>query len=148
MFEQLSFEQLLVFPASVSDAQTLTSRFGCESSHPKADCVNKGIERVSDRSVSDGQRTTHGREDASCPVSSNVSLTACINKYSPAKRKTEYFRLSYRIGLKTKHIHIRGGNINNPVATSRAKQLQLMIDRNADLSELLNEISSFKGCKP
>ena len=68
---------------------------------------------------------------------------ACVTKYSPGKRKTEYYRLSYRLGRKVKHIHIRGGSTISDLATYRAKKLQAMIDRGADLEEILAAVKTF-----
>ncbi|MGL5973221.1 MAG: hypothetical protein ACRCZK_05890 [Oscillospiraceae bacterium] len=71
--------------------------------------------------------------------------TACVSKYSPGKRKTEYYRLSYRVGLKMKHIHIKGGSTIAELANYRAKKLQAMIDRGAELSEVLAAVRTFNG---
>lgn len=81
--------------------------------------ANKEIERVSDRSAS-------------------------INKYSPGKRKTEYFRLSYRNGSKIKHVHIRGGNVSSALARNRVKQLTNMINRGASIQELIRLIANYR----
>lgn len=70
---------------------------------------------------------------------------ACVNKYSPGKRKTEYYRLSYRLGRKVKHIHLRGGSTIAELANYRAKVLQAMIDRGAELSEVLAAVATFNG---
>ena len=139
MFEQLSFEQLLIFPASVSDRSKASPR---NVSSDVQTHTNKRIKSVSD-SVSDGVSDT-----VSDTVSdrSKASLTKpCVNKYSPAKRKTAYYRLSYRTDNKVKHIHIRGGNINSSIATRRARQLQTMIDRGATVAELLSAIADYRG---
>lgn len=71
--------------------------------------------------------------------------TACVSKYSPGKRKTEYYRLSYRVGLKMKHIHIRGGSTIAKLANYRANVLQAMIDRGAELSEVLAAVATFNS---
>ena len=142
MFEQLSFEQLLIFPASVSDTSkpSLTKL--------SSDCqtlINKRIKSVSD-SVSDKRWSV---SPSLCDVGGLQSAKPsprkpCINEYSPAKRKTAYYRLSYRTDNKVKHIHIRGGNINSPLATRRAKQLSHAIDRGASIEELKSAIALFK----
>ena len=68
---------------------------------------------------------------------------ACITKYSPGKRKTEYFRLSYRLGKRVKHIHIQGGSTIAQLAQYRAKKLQEMIDRGAELGELIAAVQTY-----
>lgn len=70
---------------------------------------------------------------------------ACVNKYSPGKRKTEYYRLSYRYGRKMRHIHIRGGSTIAELANYRANVLQAMIDRGAELSEVLAAVATFNN---
>jgi hypothetical protein len=71
--------------------------------------------------------------------------TACVTKYSPGKRATEYYRLSYRMGSKMKHIHLRGGSTIAELANYRAKKLQAMIDRGAELSEVLAAVATFNS---
>ena len=68
---------------------------------------------------------------------------ACVNKYSPGKRKKEYFRLSVRQGKGVKHFHIRGGNVNAKLAQFRANQLQQMIDRGAELGEIIAAVEDY-----
>lgn len=68
-----------------------------------------------------------------------------INTYYPGKRDTIYFRLSYRQGCKMKHHHIPGGNINSDLAQYRVKRLQEMIDRGAELGEVLAALSTYRG---
>lgn len=70
---------------------------------------------------------------------------ASVGTYSPNGRKTEYYRLLYRIGKKVKAVHIPGGNVNSKLATHRVKLLQQMIDRGADLGELLAAITDYRG---
>ena len=71
----------------------------------------------------------------------------CIEKYNPNGRKTKYFRLKYRAGKKTKTIHIKGGNTSARLANYRANRLQSMIDRGAELSEVLELLADFNGGK-
>jgi hypothetical protein len=65
--------------------------------------------------------------------------------YSPGRRSTEYYRLSYRYGRTVKHIHIKGGSVIAELATYRAKQLQGLIDRGAELAEVLAAAATFNG---
>ena len=71
----------------------------------------------------------------------------CVNRYSPGKRKTEYFRLSYRIGRKVKHLHIPGGNIYSNLAQYRAGELQQLIDRGCELEEAIAMVKMFRSAK-
>ncbi|MEL6494101.1 MAG: hypothetical protein AAFQ41_03130 [Cyanobacteria bacterium J06623_7] len=73
--------------------------------------------------------------------------TASVGTYSPNGRKTEYYRLLYRIGKSVKAIHIRGGNVHSKLAQYRAQQLQVMIDRGAELNELIAAVGTFNSGK-
>jgi hypothetical protein len=70
---------------------------------------------------------------------------ACVTTYSPGKRKSQYYRLSYRQGKKVKHIHIRGGSTIAELATYRAQKLQALINRGAELPEVIAAVRTFNG---
>lgn len=70
---------------------------------------------------------------------------ACVGTYSPNGRKSSYYRLAYRAGRKVKCVHIPGGNTRSNLATYRAEQLQIMIDRGAGIEELLSAIVDYRG---
>ena len=71
----------------------------------------------------------------------------CVNIYSPGKRRTEYYRLSYFLDGKTKHLHIPGGNIRAKLAQYRAGELQKLIDRGAELEEIIAAVETYRGCQ-
>lgn len=68
-----------------------------------------------------------------------------INKYSPGRRATEYYRLSFQWQGKKKHIHIRGGSTISELANYRVKELQTMIDRGAELAEVIAAVETFNS---
>jgi len=68
-----------------------------------------------------------------------------INTYSPGRRKAKYYRLSYRQEKKVKHIHIPGGNVHARLAQYRAKKLQEMIDRGAELEEIIAAVDTYRS---
>ncbi len=70
---------------------------------------------------------------------------ACVKQYKPNGRKTEYFRLDYRLGKKVKSIHIPGGNVRAKLAQYRARELQKLIDRGAELEEILAAVETYRG---
>lgn len=72
---------------------------------------------------------------------------ACVNTYSPGGRNRQYYRLSYRQTRtrKVKHIHIKGGSTIAELATYRAKKLQELIDRGAELAEVIAAVRTFNG---
>ncbi len=69
----------------------------------------------------------------------------CVNTYSPGKRKREYYCLSYFKDGKTKHLHIPGGNTRAKLAQYRAKKLQELIDRGAELEEIIAAVETYRG---
>ena len=69
----------------------------------------------------------------------------CVNTYSPGKRKREYYRLSYFYNGKTRHLHIPGGNTLAKLAQYRAKKLQELIDRGAELGEIIAAVETYRG---
>jgi len=70
---------------------------------------------------------------------------ACVNLYYSGRRATKYYRLSYRLGRKIKHIHIRGGNTRSQLATYRAGKIQELIDRGAELAEVIAAVKTFNS---
>ncbi|MEO0013994.1 MAG: hypothetical protein RLZZ535_2383 [Cyanobacteriota bacterium] len=72
-------------------------------------------------------------------------LSISVNKYSPGKRATEYYRVSYQLGNRKKHIHLRGGSTIAELANYRANVLQAMIDRGAELSKVLAAVATFNS---
>ena len=68
-----------------------------------------------------------------------------IETYSPGRRNTEYFRLTYRQGKKLCRLHIKGGSVTSELAIYRKNRLQEMIDRGAELAEILAQLATFNG---
>ena len=75
----------------------------------------------------------------------NKDPMLCVNTYSPGKRKTKYYRLSYFKDGQTKHLHIPGGNVRATLAKDRAKVLQKLIDSGAQLKEIIAVIETYRG---
>lgn len=71
--------------------------------------------------------------------------TASVGTYSPNGRKTEYYRLLYRVGKKVKSIHIRGGNIKSKLAQYRAWKIRRAIDSGASLEDLITAVTNFNN---
>lgn len=92
-------------------------------------------------SVSEGKRQAIQRY----LTGSAKETEACVNSYSPGGSKAKYYRLSYRIGNKVKHLHIPGGNIRSNLALCRADKLRNLIDRGADLQEIIAMVYDFRG---
>ncbi len=57
------------------------------------------------------------------------SVSKAISIYKPrgTARSGEYFRFSYRDGSRMRHIHIRGGNIDSPVAQAKVAEVRSLL---------------------
>lgn len=114
-------EQLTIFDAPANPLGEVCSDTG----NPTSDGKRKAIERY----------LRQGKKEPSISV----------NKYSPGKRATEYYRVSYQLGNRKKHIHLRGGSTIAELANYPASVLQAMIDLGAELSEVLAAVATFNG---
>ena len=76
-----------------------------------------------------------------------VNGSNCIKKYKPNGRKTEYFRLDYRVKNRVRSIHIPGGNVHANLAQYRVKELQAMINRSAELGEIIAAVQDYRNGK-
>ena len=58
----------------------------------------------------------------------SLALNA-ISTYKPrgTARSGEYFRLSYRDGGRVRHIHIRGGNTDSPIARAKVAEVRSLL---------------------
>lgn len=64
------------------------------------------------------------------PENDSVTKSAsAISTYRPrgTARSGEYFRFSYRDGGKIRHIHIRGGNTDSPIAQARVEEVRSLL---------------------
>ena len=66
-----------------------------------------------------------------------------VEKYSPNRRKQKYYRLSWRERKKMKHLHVPGGNVNAILAQYRAGKLRQLINRGADLDEVIAQVKTY-----
>jgi hypothetical protein len=57
------------------------------------------------------------------------SITDPISIYKPGgtARSGEYYRLSYRECGRVKHIHIRGGNTDSPIAQAKVAEVRSLL---------------------
>jgi hypothetical protein len=64
------------------------------------------------------------------PPADNDSVSSrAISTYTPrgTARSGEYFRYSYRDGSRMKHIHIRGGNTDSPIAQEKVQEVRSLL---------------------
>ncbi len=119
--------QLTIFDANSGAVHEKKSLSGTEVVHERKILKQQAIQRYLDRA------------ESKQPV-------AHIEKYSPGCTKREYYRLVYRMNpRKLKRIHIKGGSTISELANYRRKKLQAMIDRGADLGEILAQLATFNG---
>ncbi|WP_293356418.1 MULTISPECIES: hypothetical protein [unclassified Microcoleus] len=73
-------------------------------------------------------------------VSSNCKA---ISTYRPrgTARGGEYFRFSYRDGSKMRHIHIRGGNTDSPIAQAKVAEVRSLLAAGASPLEVAATLS-------
>ena len=74
----------------------------------------------------------------------NDSAGKAISTYTPrgTARSGEYFRLSYRDGSRMRHIHIRGGNTDSPIAQAKVQEVRSLLAAGvpaAEIASLINE---------
>ena len=82
-------------------------------------------------------------EQCSLTESEGVTEHRSVNIYSPSNRDTEYFRYTYRDGARIRHCHIKGGNINNPLAISRADEVRAACRSGRSCQQIRDLIESF-----
>ncbi|MCC3626840.1 MULTISPECIES: hypothetical protein [unclassified Microcoleus] len=79
--------------------------------------------------------------EAIAPVAPNDSVSGCkaISTYRPrgTARSGEYFRFSYRDGSRMRHIHIRGGNTDSPIAQARVEEVRSLLAAGAKSAEIV-----------
>ena len=68
-----------------------------------------------------------------------------VNTYRVKNTNNRYYRLSYRSSGKVKHVHIPGGNTYSELASYRASKLRELIDRGAELAEVLAMTRDFRN---
>ena len=57
------------------------------------------------------------------------SVSKAISTYRPrgTARSGEYFRFSYRDGYRMRHVHIRGGNTDSPIAQAKVREVRSLL---------------------
>ena len=110
-----------------------------------------GVSEHDDRSITNfvsEQKTAKFRAIQRFLDNGEKDAIACVNTYKAGNRNNHsYYRLSYRKDKKVKHIHIPGGNTLSDLAKYRAFKLQGLIDRGAELAEIIAMIRDFRSGK-
>ena len=91
-----------------------------------------------DDSVSTDKPQIDDTEYTVPPADNDDSVSKAISTYHPrgTARSGKYFRLSYRDGLRMKHIHIRGGNTDSPIAQAKVQEVRSLLATGIAPSEI------------
>jgi hypothetical protein len=75
------------------------------------------------------------------PVDDSVSSKA-ISTYRPrgTARSGEYFRFSYRDGSRMRHVHIRGGNTDSPIAQAKVAEVRSLLAAGISPAEIAKSL--------
>ena len=77
----------------------------------------------------------------------NNSITEkSVSEYQPggtASKSNKYYRFSYRKNNKVKHLHIKGGNISNPLAIKRKELVEAWIREDVALEKIIKWIKEW-----
>jgi len=82
-----------------------------------------------DDSVSKSNAQIAGTEYTVQVAGDDDSVSKAISPYTPrgTARSGEYFRFSYRDGARMRHIHIRGGNTDSPIAQAKVAEVRSLL---------------------
>lgn len=101
------------------------------------------LDNVTESSSTDLQKTNSVTTLESLP---GDSVTA-INIYKAkgkARGENFYYRYTYRDGKRLRHVHIPGGNINNPMVQERVEKLKIAIAQKLPPDKIEQMIKQFK----
>ena len=72
-----------------------------------------------------------------------------ISIYKPGgtARSGEYFRFSYRDGGKVRHIHIRGGNTDSPIAIAKVQEVRSLLVAGVSPVQIVATLAQFNQCE-
>jgi hypothetical protein len=68
--------------------------------------------------------------ESKIPVEGEYLALNAISTYRPrgtARGGDEYYRLSYKEGGRVKHVHIRGGNTDSPIAQAKVEEVRSLL---------------------
>jgi hypothetical protein len=125
----------IVSPAENNDSVSRVQIADTEYTVPPAE-NNDSVSRVQ---IADTEYTVP-------PAENNDSAGKAISTYTPrgTARSGEYFRLSYRDGSRMRHIHIRGGNTDSPIAQAKVKEVRSLLAAGVPVAEIASLIKEKK----
>jgi hypothetical protein len=120
-----------VTPVEFADTEsTLSSAVDSVSSKAQiADTEYTAETGVNDDSVSSKAQIADTEYTAEIGVNDDSVSSKAISIYSPrgTARSGKYFRFSYRERSRMRHIHIRGGNTDSPIAQAKVQEVRSLL---------------------
>ncbi|WP_293355944.1 MULTISPECIES: hypothetical protein [unclassified Microcoleus] len=126
--------EFALLPANKIDSVTVdVEPVVTESNPPTIDSVTVDVEPV----VTESNPPT---------IDSVTKFASSISTYRPrgTARSGEYFRFSYRDGGKVRHIHIKGGNTDSPIAQAKVQEVRSLLAAGASPLEVAATLSPAK----
>jgi hypothetical protein len=67
--------------------------------------------------------------ESNSPTDSEYLALNAVGTYRPGgtARSGEYYRLSYKDGSRVRHVHIRGGNTDSPIAQAKVQEVRSLL---------------------
>jgi hypothetical protein len=76
--------------------------------------------------------------ESNSPVRDNYLALNAVSTYRPrgTARGGDYYRLSYKDGSRVRHVHIRGGNTDSPIAQAKVQEVRSLLATGIAPSEI------------
>ncbi|MGK7885166.1 MAG: hypothetical protein AB4057_11150 [Crocosphaera sp.] len=102
-------------------------------------------ENLFDNTLKDSE-DGESEEDKKLFCNKNNLSELAVTEYQPrgtSGGENKYYRFSYREGRRVKHIHIKGGNITNPLAIKRRDLVKAWIREDIELEKIIKWIKEW-----
>lgn len=99
----------------------------------------KVTKKTFDKVLKESENLIESKLDVNC----SEHPPDAVNIYKTGNSEAKYYRYSYYINRKIKHIHIRGGNIHSYLAQKRAQKLKDAIAAGKTHQEIIEIIKSW-----
>lgn len=106
--------QLALAPTVKIDSVTSVESAVTESNPPQNDSVTPVEPAVT---------------ESNSPADGEYLAVNAVSTYRPrgTARSGEYYRLSYKQGSRVRHVHIRGGNTDSPIAQAKVREVRSLL---------------------
>ena len=124
------------------------------------DSVSKGNAQIADTEytvqvASDDDSVSKGNAqivdtEYTVPLADDDSVSKAVSTYKPRGTACsgEYFRFSYREGSRMRHIHIRGGNTDSPIAQAKVQEVRSLLAAGISPADIAATIRNSGGKAP